>query len=590
MSESSSIFSRRSVLRRVGAAATGLLFPPLAWLGSGSAQAEPTPAAPAGGAIVSGGKPKNIIFMVSDGMSIGVPVLAESFSQLVRKAPTQWNQLLRRPAEVTTGFFDMTSLNSLVPDSAAASSSWGCGSRVMNGSINTLPDGTAATPILRLAKDRGCRTGLVTTATVTHATPAGFAAVVTARGDEPEIAPQYKDVVDVVLGGGRNFFSPATRVDKRDIPAEYRAAGYTTVGDRKTLAAAKGQGKILGLFSDGHMPYTVDHRNDPLLVEAAPTLAEMTEAALHALKGAPQGFILQVEGARIDHAAHGNDAGAILWDQLAFDDAVAVALAFAREVPDTLVVVTSDHGNSNPGLNGMGSGYSKSNDCFRSVAGVTSSFDRLGKKLVAELLAEMARNGKLATRPEVSIDNVKIVQHLALENLGAEISADDCYAILRALSGEKIPGRYAQRASLAGMMGDIMANYNGIGWTGTSHTADYTTILAVGPGREAFAGYIPNTQAYAIMADTYGITHRNPTATPVNPVASLDGKVRVATRTDEPATEPGKPHDRLAASFFASSKPGADLEKRRREVVPSWLEDAHTAFNTVREAGAAERI
>ena len=157
----------------------------------------------------------------------------------------------------------------MVTDSAAASSAWGGGQRVNNGSINVDFSGKEVTPIAAiLKKNCNARIGLVTTATVTHATPAGFAASISSRGNENSIAPQYLNRVDVILA------------------------------------------------------------DDPP-------------------------FLLQVEGARVDHAAHLNDIAGLLGDQLAFDDALAAMLAMIAGRDDILIVVTSDHGNANPGLNGM---------------------------------------------------------------------------------------------------------------------------------------------------------------------------------------------------------------------------------------------
>jgi alkaline phosphatase len=112
--------------------------------------------------------------------------------------------------------------------------------------------------------------------------------------------------------------------------------------------------KVLGLFYDSHLPYTIDHIHSDALKRTVPTLAEMTRKALEILGDAPNGFLLQVEGGRVDHAAHANDAASIMWDQLAFDDAVEVVYEFVAKRDDTLMIVTSDHGNANPGLNGMG--------------------------------------------------------------------------------------------------------------------------------------------------------------------------------------------------------------------------------------------
>ncbi|MGL5020283.1 MAG: alkaline phosphatase, partial [Luteolibacter sp.] len=270
-------------------------------------------------------KVRGVVFMVSDGMSPGVLTLAEAYSQLTRKKGTQWWALLD-DRKAARGLMDTASANSMVTDSAAASTAWGGGQRVNNGTINFTPGGQEMTPIARLLKKNGTRIGLVTTATVTHATPAGFAAAVPKRADEEAIAPQYLDAVDIILGGGAEFFDKTMRVDKRDLSADFAKAGYGIVNDRDALLASR-EGKLLGAFTRDHLPFSIDRNHNPGMAAKVPTLSEMATAALTRFLSGDKPFLLQVEGARIDHAAHLNDIGALLHDQLAFDDAVAAVLA-----------------------------------------------------------------------------------------------------------------------------------------------------------------------------------------------------------------------------------------------------------------------
>ena len=150
-------------------------------------------------------KVRGIVFMVSDGMSPGVLSLAQAYSQLTRNRGTRWWDLLN-DRSAARGLMDTASANSLVTDSAAASSAWGGGQRVNNGAINMSPKGKAIDSIATILKKSrpAMRIGLVTTATVTHATPAGFAASVAKRADENDIALHHRrHCVDgfVDLGG-----------------------------------------------------------------------------------------------------------------------------------------------------------------------------------------------------------------------------------------------------------------------------------------------------------------------------------------------------------------------------------------------------
>jgi alkaline phosphatase len=440
--------------------------------------------------------PKNIIFMVSDGMSMGVPSIAEPFSRMARGKGTRWFQLLQDP-EAVVGLFETRSLDSLVTDSSAASSAWGSGSMVFNGAVNVLPDGTKLTPIAQLMKRAGKRVGLVTTTTITHATPAGFAAVTPNRDDEQTIATQYLDVVDVLMGGGRRFFDAVQRADKRDLIAEYQQKGYAFWERREQVRGRKRPEKVLGLFYAGHVPYTIDHKNDPQLWEQIPTLAEMTRAALEILSRSPKGFLLQVEGGRVDHAAHANDPAAILWDQLAFDDAVAVALEFVRRNPDTLLIVTSDHGNSNPGLNGMGEEYRDSEKCLERITRAKGSYVAVQEQL------------RKAGAP--TADRVREVIR---EVVGVETTREEAEVIANVAAGKPAPTLNRAHASLVGVMGEVLANYFGVAWIGTQHTGDWVLVTALGPGKEMFAGIQPHKEAFHRMLRLSGISFRNPEMTP----------------------------------------------------------------------------
>ncbi|TWT44198.1 Alkaline phosphatase 4 precursor [Phycisphaerae bacterium RAS1] len=451
-----------------------------------------------------GAVPRNIVFMVADGMSLGVPSLAEPFSRLVRSRGTNWTELTLSP-ETTLGFFEMGSLNSLVTDSSAASSSWASGVRIFNNAVNMLPDGTKLTPIGPLARGAGRRVGLVTTTTITHATPAGFAAAQANRDDQHLIAPQYLDAVDVLMGGGVEYFDSKIRGDRRDLFAEFSARGYSCWTQRsevsaEPLPAESLPDKVLGIFDKGHLPFTIDRNKNAELQQRVPTLAEMSAAALKILSRHAGGFLLQIEGGRVDHAAHNNDAAAIVWEQLAFDDAIGVALEFARRRDDTLVVITSDHGNSNPGLNGMGANYVESDRCFERLAAATASHDVMMK----EFIKRVRKDGASPKEAVVSV---------LREGAGVEVTADEAAAVARALAGERPNVLNRQHANVEGAVGDILSNYNGVGWTGISHTADLVTTLAIGPGQAALAGLLRNTQAFEVMSRFMGISHRNPEMT-----------------------------------------------------------------------------
>lgn len=437
----------------------------------------------------SGQRPRNIIHMVSDGMSTGTLTCADHLSQLTRKRAATWVELYKNPA-AHHGLMNMRSLNSLVTDSSAASSSWGSGSRIMNGAVNILPDGRELTPLYTLFGQKGWKRGLVTTTEITHATPAGFAANDASRDSAEKIATQYlQRSIDVLLGGGSKFFTPEKRSDKRDLVSEYTRAGYEVMRTADQLRAAPLDKRWVGIFAESHVPYTVDHLRNVNHLKNVPTLAHMTARALEKLQRADH-FILQVEGGRVDHGCHNCDAAGALFDQLAFDEAIDVCLAFQKTHRDTLIVITTDHGNGNLGLNGMGDDYEQSSKLFANLTRVKASFSQLtGKLEKAKSAAE--------------------VQTIIGELTGYKVKSEEAELFLTFIE-KKGKTLYSSMNSITAQLGQLMGDYLGIGWTSGAHTADYVPVMALGPGAERFRGFIQNTDVFHHYLGLAKIDFRNP--------------------------------------------------------------------------------
>ncbi|BCT78199.1 hypothetical protein SCMU_40410 [Sinomonas cyclohexanicum] len=230
--------------------------------------------------------------------------------------------------------------------------------------------------VMEMAKQAGYRTGNVSTAEITDATPAGQMSHALARGcqgpvysakscqdtavtggkelatDDVRVTPIAKQIArngtaDVILGGGLSRFDTADEKALRD--QGYDVLGSPkdqTVATKTDLANTQGE-KVFGLFNKGNLTVEKSKQDNPGSAEAKePTLAEMTTKSIELLgnggtKG--NGFYLQVEGALIDKRSHANDAAQTLEEIKAFDDAVAVALDFAKKDGHTLVIVTADH-------------------------------------------------------------------------------------------------------------------------------------------------------------------------------------------------------------------------------------------------------
>ena len=341
------------------------------------------------------GEAKNVIFFLGDGMG---PVAVTAARILKYKEEGSLNMdKLPRTARIKT-----YSLDAQTADSAPSMAAYMTGVKTRNetlsldgatkafspstdastgvrNSVNNCPttgNGAASTTLLELAIAKGKATGVVSTARLTHATPAATYAHVCHRNAEYEIARQaapggagYNSAlgtgVDVLMGGISQYWTPfnattnkSGRPDGRDLVAEMKAKGYNFVSDLTSLNAAPiaAGTKVLGLYdfavAQGHMSYNLDR--DPT---KEPSLAQMTVKSLDILSKNANGFFLMVEGGRIDHALHETNAARALDETIAFDDAIKAAIdkvkTFDPTLANTLIVVTADHDHT-MAFNGYG--------------------------------------------------------------------------------------------------------------------------------------------------------------------------------------------------------------------------------------------
>ena len=425
-----------------------------------------------------GKKAKNIIFMVSDGMSAGTLNMADIYSRRKLGKPSNWVSLYEGNL-VNRGIMDMASLNSIVTDSAAASSSWGGGKRVNNGSLNIGPNGEEYLPILQKFKKAGKKVGCVTTVPITHATPAGFSVFTKSRNSQENIAEIYSELgFDVMMGGGHKYFDPIQRKDKKDMYSIFKNKGYSVARNKSEMNAAPKNKPLLATFDEDGLPYSADHTSSSFMKNNIPTIAEMTLKAIEQMKDHPNGFVMQVEGGKVDWAAHGNDIVGLLYDQLAFDDAVKVAIDFAKKDGNTLVVITSDHGNANPGLI-----YGKK---------VNENFDRVQKFSQTN---EWILQG---INPTDSISKIK--ERISLANAEIQISDNQAQEILSYYSkAQQEDGIYNPRHLPFKLLSNIQQDYTSVGWISMDHSADYTELAMYGPGSQKMKPFMKNTEMHTFL-------------------------------------------------------------------------------------------
>ena len=444
---------------------------------------------PSGQRSLHSGTPRRILHLVVDGMSSGILACANQFSELDRGRPLTWFRLIDQPS-TRQAVMNVRSQNSLVTDSSASSCAWGSGVRIPNGKVNQSSKGEKLVTLYELLGQAGWKRGLVTTTEITHATPAGFIACVSARSSGEDIATQYLERrIDLALGGASNHFRADKRKDKRDLLGDFRRLEYAVLRTPSDLASAPRDQRWLGVFSEGHIPYVVDQRGGLTKVPPVPSLAAMTRAALRRFSKEDR-FILQVEGGRVDHGCHSNDAAAAIHEMIAFDEAIDVCLEFQKEQPDTFLLITTDHATANPGLNGIGETYEKTNATFRNVRKVRQSIGEILNRLrTAENRMQAAVRLQESTGYAASNRRMETLEPF-LKKRG--------YALFDAFNSDTCA------------LGQVLANHTGIAFTSGNHTSDYVPVLALGPGSDRIEGFIQNTELFGHYLDFAGLSFRNP--------------------------------------------------------------------------------
>lgn len=279
-------------------------------------------------------KVKNVIYLIGDGMSDTTISLARYFKD-VQDGKVGNDKLAMD--EVRVGFSKTSSLDSPITDSAAGGTALATGMKTNNGVVGLDGEGNPVANLLEASKEAGKLTGIVTSSHPTDATPGAFSSHHIDRNQESTIGKQQvHSKLDVYFGGD----------GKPEITEEMAAAeGYDIVKNKKELEDSKSN-KLWGVFTK-----ELDINREEFAPEQ-PSLAEMTKKAIEVLEKDEDGFALTVEGSKIDWEAHSQQSVGAATETLAFDEAIKVALDYAKDRDDTIVVITADHGTSGVSLGG----------------------------------------------------------------------------------------------------------------------------------------------------------------------------------------------------------------------------------------------
>lgn len=316
------------------------------------------------------GQAKNVILIISDGMGVGTNYAIRLYDGQ-QKGMLGEENVLPWEAFPNVALVKTYNINAQTPDSAPTAGAMNTGVKQIFNTINlsenglhdncASEEGNKLTTFAEMMTEAGKSVGAVTTARITHATPAAVYAKTANRNWEDEapegctdIATQLVDAmkagtIDVAMGGGRRYFAPKDapideggkghRPDGTDLIQAAKDAGIQYAWNTATANALSldGTSPILALFEDSHMKYEHDRADDD-----EPSLADMTKLAIEQLSKNEGGFYLEIEAGRVDHANHDGNVFRTLTDGEALVKAVEMADAMTDD-SDTLIIVTADH-------------------------------------------------------------------------------------------------------------------------------------------------------------------------------------------------------------------------------------------------------
>ena len=433
-----------------------------------------SPSNSADGGVCASASATQVIVLVADGFGSAA---ATAYRHFQEGTPPLWESGVQ--ALVRTG-----SASSPVTDSAAAATAYATGVKTYNGAVAVDVHGEPLPSVLDLASRAGMATGIVSTAAITDATPAAFAASAPDRADHLGIAQQYVDNgdLDVILGGGGASFLGDPDGDGASTLAEAVDDGFTLVSTPEQMETATGD-RLLGLFSDEAFDAPIGHGALGDRPPDEPSLAAMTDVALSRLSADQDGFFLLVEEEATDDAGHANDSAAMMAAARSYEHALKVALDYAEANPGTLVISVADHETGGVTLE---LGPTRTPAIYE---GFTASYAEI-------LVALQATAGSFPddADPGLVLDAVNATL-LALTGGSVALTGAELASILDATG----PAAYAALADLLNARG-------GLDYSTTGHTAADVVLSAWGSGADLRGGVIENSAVAGWLAEAMGLS------------------------------------------------------------------------------------
>ena len=487
-------FIRRTEMKKITAVLAALLIVLSAVSAAGSMETES-----AIRAYTENASPKYVFMFIGDGMSSPQTNSAQVYNGRNQSGLVELQELTFTQFPVVGLQYTQDS-TSFCPDSASTATSLSSGFKTHSGVIGMGVDRvTPGTTIAEMLHDKGWKIGIVSTVTINHATPAAFYAHIASRNDYYDIGLQMADSgFEYFAGGSVNKADDG----EKSIYEVLEDKGYLVTNDKDTILSLNADsGKVYAyspvLQDDGAMPYDIDAPADSL------RLKDFVKKGIDVLYN-ETGFFMMVEGGKIDWAGHANDAVANMSDTLALDEAVEVALDFAKAHPDeTLIIVTGDHETGGMTIGYAATGYNTAFDILRNQKCSYIQFDSYVEEAKADgsftfddMMAMVEEYFGLVAPGETAVNEALVMNDYEYAKL-QKAYADDQSGNVDGYEESLLYGGYSP---ISVTLTHILNNKAGIGWTSYAHTGLPVPVYAYGEGAELFVGAYDNTEvAHKLM-------------------------------------------------------------------------------------------
>lgn len=475
-------------------------------------------------------EPKYIFMFIGDGMSAVQVNSAQIYGGTNKHNQMALDKMNFQGFEAV-GYQTTQDATSFAPDSASTATSLSSGFKTWSGTIGLKPvgdktgnkpenvDGSQIPQTIaeRLKAEKGMKIGIISTVTINHATPAAYYAHVPSRNDYYGIAMQMADSGFDYFGGGTISQPTGKEKDQKDAYEILKEKGYQIAQTKKDiLALDNGSGKVYAVTPEvqdsGAMPYAIDSKDGDLV------LADFVRKGIDVLDN-EKGFFMMAESGKIDWAGHANDAKANIGDVLALEEAVQVAIDFAKEHPEeTLIIVTGDHETGGMTIGQATTNYDTAFHLLENQKISYVAFDDLVNEMIAEnpglafsdIMPVITENfGLVNETPEGDISRSGEPSYMTLELSDWETErlekAFEETIAAEPTDSEESDLLYGGYNPLSVTLTHILNNKAGIGWTSYFHTGVPVPVYAAGTGAQLFNGAYENTEVYDKLAAITGL-------------------------------------------------------------------------------------